>query len=226
MKALNKIFQILSVVFGVGTLVLFFVPFANIVTNGTTVSPVAMQLAFGTKLEVGEQVYNLAISSHILFTFLLAVIAVLMSVFAFKSKGLRYGSSAVALITAVYLWVIALKKGFVDVRPLEKVTSITHTSFVLILAIVALVFAACAIAYLFIDDYIEAKASKDKKTIMQKVVLFFRDNKSEVKKIVWPSLRDVVKNTITVIVMCLIIGALIWAIDFGLGQLLELIIGA
>ncbi|MBR4099818.1 MAG: preprotein translocase subunit SecE [Clostridia bacterium] len=61
---------------------------------------------------------------------------------------------------------------------------------------------------------------------MQKVVLFFRDNKSEVKKIVWPSLRDVVKNTITVIVMCLIIGALIWAIDFGLGQLLELIIGA
>lgn len=226
MKALNKIFQILSVVFGVGTLVLFFVPFANIVTNGTTVSPVAMQLAFGTKLEVGEQVYNLAISSHILFTFLLAVIAVLMSVFAFKSKGLRYGSSAVALITAVYLWVIALKKGFVDVRPLEKVTSITHTSFVLILAIAALVFAACAIAYLFIDDYIEAKASKDKKTIMQKVVLFFRDNKSEVKKIVWPSLRDVVKNTITVIVMCLIIGALIWAIDFGLGQLLELIIGA
>lgn len=226
MKALNKIFQILSVVFGVGTLVLFFVPFANIVTNGTTVSPVAMQLAFGTKLEVGEQVYNLAISSHILFTFLLAVIAVLMSVFAFKSKGLRYGSSAVALITAVYLWVIALKKGFVDVRPLEKVTSITHTSFVLILAIVALVFAVCAIAYLFIDDYIEAKASKDKKTIMQKVVLFFRDNKSEVKKIVWPSLRDVVKNTITVIVMCLIIGALIWAIDFGLGQLLELIIGA
>lgn len=226
MKALNKIFQILSVVFGVGTLVLFFVPFANIVTNGTTVSPVAMQLAFGTKLEVGEQVYNLAISSHILFTFLLAAIAVLMSFFAFKSKGLRYGLSAVALITAVYLWVIALKKGFVDVRPLEKVTSITHTSFVLILAIVALVFAACAIAYLFIDDYIEAKASKDKKTIMQKVVLFFRDNKSEVKKIVWPSLRDVVKNTITVIVMCLIIGALIWAIDFGLGQLLELIIGA
>ncbi len=226
MKALNKIFQILSVVFGVGTLVLFFVPFANIVTNGATVSPVAMQLAFGTNLEVGEKVYNLAVSSHIQFTLWLAVIAVLMSVFAFKSKGLRYGSSAVALITAVYLWVIALKKGFVDVRPLENVTSITHTSFVLILAIAALVFAACAIAYLFIDDYIEAKASKDKKTIMQKVVLFFRDNKSEVKKIVWPSLRDVVKNTITVIVMCLIIGALIWAIDFGLGQLLELIIGA
>ncbi len=226
MKALNKIFQILAIVFGVGTLVLFFVPFANIVTDGTTVSPVAAQLAFGTKLNVGEEVYDLAISAHIQFTFWLTVIAALMSGFAFKSKGLRYGSSAIALIDGIYLLVIALKKGFVDVRPLKNVTSIKHTNFVLYLAIAALVFAACTIAYLFIDDYIEAKGSKDKKTIFQRVVLFFRDNKSEVKKIVWPSLKDVVKNTITVIVMCLVIGALIWAIDFGLGQLLKLIIGA
>ena len=226
MKALNKILRILAVVFGAGTLVLFFVPFANIVTNGITVSPVAAQLAFGGKITVAKEVYSLAVSSHIQFTFWLAVISVVLSVFAFKSKGFRYGSSAFSLTTAIYLLVIALKKGFVDVRPLEKVTSVTHTNFVLILAIVALVFAACAIAHLFIDDYIEAKSSKDKKTIMQKVVLFFRDNKSEVKKIVWPGFKDVRNNTITVIVMCLVIGALIWAIDFGLGKLLELIIGA
>ena len=91
---------------------------------------------------------------------------------------------------------------------------------------IALVLAAVfAIAYLFIDDYIEAKASNGK-TIWQKVVLFLRDNKSELKKIVWPSLHDVIKNTITVLVMCLVIGALIWVIDFGLGQLLNLILGA
>ena len=228
MKALNKISQILAIVFGVGALVLFFVPFANIVTKGVTVSPVAAQLAFGGKVNVGEVVYDLSRSSHILFTFWLTVIAVVMSIFSFKSKSLRYGSSAVALVTAVYMWVIALSgdSRFIDVRPLVSVSSIEHTVFVLILAIVALCFAVFAIAYLFIDDYIEAKASKDKKTIAQRVVLFFRDNKSEVKKIVWPGIHDVLKNTITVLVMCLVIGVLIWAIDFGLGKLLELILGA
>jgi preprotein translocase subunit SecE len=69
-------------------------------------------------------------------------------------------------------------------------------------------------------------ASKgEKKTICQRIGLFFRDNKSEVKKIVWPSLRDVIKNTIIVLIMCLIVGALIWAVDFGLGRLIEAILG-
>ncbi len=228
MKIVNKIFQILAVVFGLGSVLLFFVPAANIVTGGVTVSPVAAQLAFGADLTVGEVTYNMAMSAHILFVFLLTAIAFIMSIFAFKSKGLRYSTSAFALIAAVYAWVIALSKDsrFIDARPLKNVTSIAHTNIVLILAIVMTLFAVFAIAYLFIDDYLEVKASKDKKTIWQKVVLFLRDNKSEVKKIIWPSLRDVVKNTVTVLVMCLIIGALIWAIDFGLGKLLELILGA
>ncbi len=228
MKTLNRIFQILSIVFGVGSLVLFFVPFADIVTNGVTVSPVAAQLAFGAKVNVGEAVFDMAKSSHIQFTFWLTAIGAVLSAVAFKSKGFRYGASAFALITAVYAWVIALSKDgrFVDTRPLENVTGVTNTVFVLILAIALLLFAVFAVGYLLVDDYIEAKSSKDKKTICQKIVLFFRDNKSEVKKIVWPSLHDVVKNTITVLVMCLIIGALIWVIDFGLGQLLNLILGA
>lgn len=228
MKTLNRIFQILTIVFGVGSLVLFFVPFADIITNGTTVSPVAAQLAFGANVKIGDLTYDMAKSSHILFTFWLTVISAVMGVFAFKSKGLRYSTSAFALITAVYMWVIALSKDgrFVDIRPLENVTEVTNTVFVLVLAIALLLFAIFAIAYLLVDDYIEAKSSKDKKTIFQRVVLFFRDNKSEIKKIVWPSFHDVVKNTITVLVMCLVIGVLIWAIDFGLGKLLELILGA
>lgn len=225
MKALNKISQILAIVFGVGSLVLFFMPFVNITTNGLTVSPVAAQLAWGSNVEVGKSVANMATSGHILFVFCLTAIGMLMSIFAFKAKGLRYSSSIFALISAVYMWVIALKsaQNIVDVRPLSNITKIEYTSFVIYLAIAILCFAIFAIAYLFIDDYIEAKASKDKKTICQRVALFFRDNKSEIKKIVWPGPRDVVKNTITVLVMCLIIGALIWVVDFGLGKLLELI---
>jgi preprotein translocase subunit SecE len=227
MKLINKISQILSVIFGLGSVLLFFAPFATITAGGNTVTPVAAQLAFGSKLTVGGTVYNMGMSAHILFVFCLIVIAFLTSIFAFKSKSLRYSASAFSLISAVYMWVIALKKDsrFVDTQVLKNVTGVEHTSFVLILAIVTLLFAVFAIAYLLIDDYIEAKANGGK-TIWQKVVLFLRDNKSEVKKIVWPSLRDVLKNTLTVLVMCLVIGAIIWAIDFGLGQLLELILGA
>lgn len=226
LKAFNKISQFAAIVFGLASFVLFFLPFANVVTNGVTVSPVYAQLACGTKVSVGETMVNMSMSAHLLFVGITTIIGVIMSIFAFKKKGLRYSSSAFALISAVYMWVIALSKDsrFVDVRPLEKVTSIAHTDFVLFLAIALTLFAVFAIAYLFIDDYIEVKASKDKKTILQKVVLFFRDNKSEVKKIVWPSFRDVMKNTITVLVMCLIIGLLIWGIDLGLGKLLDFIL--
>ena len=59
----------------------------------------------------------------------------------------------------------------------------------------------------------------------QKIAKFFRDYKSEVKKIVWPGPRDVVKNTVIVLIMCAVVGAFIWLVDYGLGQLLKLILG-
>ncbi|MBO5199993.1 MAG: preprotein translocase subunit SecE [Clostridia bacterium] len=67
------------------------------------------------------------------------------------------------------------------------------------------------------------RESKDKKTILRRVIHFLRDYKSEVNKIVWPGLNDVVKNTIVVLVVTLIIGAFIWLLDFGLGQLMKLV---
>ncbi|MBQ7725752.1 MAG: preprotein translocase subunit SecE [Clostridia bacterium] len=125
--------------------------------------------------------------------------------------------------------VIALRNPyrFVDFRPLTDVTDITYSPFVLITAIALFAFTACAVAYLLIDDYLEVLASKGSKlTIFKRIRRFFRDYKSEVKKIVWPGWKDVVKNTVIVLIMCLLIGALIWIIDYGLGQLLTLILGA
>ena len=49
--------------------------------------------------------------------------------------------------------------------------------------------------------------------------------RSEVYPGVWPGIKDVLKNTLIVLVMCLLVGALIWLVDFGLGQLLGLILG-
>lgn len=229
MKAVNKICQILAVVFGLASLVLFFTNFATITTGENTVSLVGAALGFGSKTEVAGTTYDMAKSADILFCFLLTAIGFVMSAFSFKSKSLRYMAPAIGLGSGIYMLVIALSDPwkFVDKRPLPEVTGIEYTSFVLLTAIALLVFAVFAAAYLFIDDYLEVKASKGaKRTIMQRVVAFLRDYKSEVKKIVWPGIKMVLKNTLIVLIMCLLIGALIWLLDFGLGQLLELILGA
>lgn len=221
MKVINKICWILAIVFGAASLVLFFTNFATIVSEGEPKTFVGAALAFGA----GE----MAKSADILFCFWLSVIGLLTTVFSFKSKGARYCAPAISLITGIYMLVIALSDEwkFVDKRPLLDVTSIEYSPFVLILAVALLVSAICAAAYLLISDYIEvAEAKGDKLTIPKRIVRFFRDYKSEVKKIVWPGIKDVLKNTLIVLILCLIIGALVWLIDFGLGKLLELILGA
>lgn len=52
---------------------------------------------------------------------------------------------------------------------------------------------------------------------------FFREYKSEVKKIVWPDFRTVVKNTVVVLVMCVVIGIGIWLTDFICSQVLDFV---
>lgn len=44
--------------------------------------------------------------------------------------------------------------------------------------------------------------------------LWFREMKSELKKVVWPNKKTVVKNTGTVLLCSLAIGACIWVFDF------------
>lgn len=44
--------------------------------------------------------------------------------------------------------------------------------------------------------------------------LWFREMKSEMKKIVWPNRETVAKNTGTVLLCSLIIGACIWIFDY------------
>lgn len=229
MKALNKVCQILAIIFGVGSVVLFFLPFATITSGGNPVELVGAQLAFGSKIDVAGTAYKMAKSSDILFCFLLSALSMILSIFSFKSKKLRYTVPLTGIISAVYMLVIALSvpEKFVDRRPLPNVSTTEYAPFVLIAAIVLFVFTALALAYLLIDDYLEVQESKgDKLTIPKRIIRFFRDYKSEIKKIVWPGWKEVVKNTVIVLIMCLIVGAFIWLVDFGLGKLLELILGA
>ncbi len=44
--------------------------------------------------------------------------------------------------------------------------------------------------------------------------LWFREMKSELKKVVWPNRQTVTKNTGTVLLCSLLVGACIWIFDF------------
>ncbi len=230
MKTVNRICQILSIIFAVVSLALFFTDFATITNSLGSVDAVGAALGFGGKLTVSSTEYDMAKSADILFCFWLTVIGVLLSAFSFKSKKVRYAAPAVGLGAGIYMLVMALSPAtsFVDARPLSSIdagTTIQYSSTVLLTAIALLLFAVAAAAYLFIDDYIEVMQSKGaKRTIIKRVIGFFKDYKSEVKKIVWPGFKEVAKNTAIVLAMCLIVGAFIWLLDFGLGRLIELIL--
>ncbi len=223
MKVINKICQILAILFGVTALFLFFTNFATIVSAQGTYNIAGSILAFGGKLSAAG--VKMAKSSDLLFCFLVSLLAVVCGGFTFKSKGARYFSPAFALVGAIYMLVITLSAPnlFIDTRPLE-VALATDVSYCLSVTLATVALFVCfgfGTAHLLIDDYIIASASKDKLTLPKKIVRFLRDYKSETKKIVWPGFKDVVKNTIIVLIMCAIVGAFIWLVDFGLGSLLE-----
>ena len=53
---------------------------------------------------------------------------------------------------------------------------------------------------------------------------WFREMKSELKKVVWPNKKTVMKNTGTVLLCSLVIGACIWIFDGVLGALVQMIL--
>lgn len=230
MKTVNKVCQYLAAIASLAVIVLFFVDFAVIVSDKIgTISVSGGQLAFG--LDLTNPMVAMSRSSKLLFVFLMSIITLVCNAVSLspKSKNVKYASAGFGLFTAIYMLVVALSRPakFVDVDPireLSKSVTISYTAFVYIIAVVLFVAAIAAIAHLFINDKLVCDKEK-KPTITKRVIRFLRDYKSEVKKIVWPSLKDVVKNTLIVLIICVIIGVFIWLADFGLAKLLDLILG-
>ena len=52
---------------------------------------------------------------------------------------------------------------------------------------------------------------------------FFRDLIAETKKVVWPSKKQVVNNTLVVLAVCLVSGVALFVVDTIFGLLLRLI---
>lgn len=59
-----------------------------------------------------------------------------------------------------------------------------------------------------------------KPNVFKKMGKFFRECKSEIKKIVWPTKKTVFKNTLVVLVMIILIGLFVFGLDTGLLNLL------
>ena len=71
----------------------------------------------------------------------------------------------------------------------------------------------------------EAKKENWFKKTWGKVCRYFRELKSELKKVVWPTPKQVAKNTLIVVCCVLAVGVFIWLFDavanFGISALLR-----
>ena len=74
----------------------------------------------------------------------------------------------------------------------------------------------------------KAKATKPNFFVRagNRISRWFREMKSELKKVVWPSRQDVKVKTITVIVVVLIAAVVLVLLDLAFGGIIHLLIGA
>jgi preprotein translocase subunit SecE len=53
---------------------------------------------------------------------------------------------------------------------------------------------------------------------------FLKEVKSEIKKVIWPTRKQVINNTIVVIISIFVVGIVIWVLDIGFGGLVNFLI--
>lgn len=58
------------------------------------------------------------------------------------------------------------------------------------------------------------------KRLFSRIGKTFLDIRSELKKVIWPDWQKLRSSTLTIILICLVFGAVIWAVDFTLGTIL------
>ena len=58
-----------------------------------------------------------------------------------------------------------------------------------------------------------AKPAEKKPGIFQRIGKWFKEMRSELKKVQWPGAKSVGKNTLTVIICVVVVGVFIWVFD-------------
>lgn len=70
------------------------------------------------------------------------------------------------------------------------------------------------------------KANPEKPGLMQRVKRFFKEYRGELKKISWPTMAEVVKNTMITLAAVLMIGVVIWVFDYAITSLRDVLIAS
>ena len=66
--------------------------------------------------------------------------------------------------------------------------------------------------------------ANNKESVFNRIARWFREMRSELKKVVWPTKSQVAKNTLIVIACSIVIGVFIWGFDAVAGLLVNGII--
>ena len=69
-----------------------------------------------------------------------------------------------------------------------------------------------------------AKKRSDKPGFFKRLAKYFRDVKGEWKRIVWPSKKTVINNTIVVLVLVLCVAIVVWGLDAAFSAIRSLLI--
>jgi preprotein translocase subunit SecE len=67
-----------------------------------------------------------------------------------------------------------------------------------------------------------AEKTKKVNVIKNRTVKFFKELRSELKKVVWLNMKQLKNNTVTVLLACLLVGSIIWIADILLDELVKL----
>jgi preprotein translocase subunit SecE len=66
---------------------------------------------------------------------------------------------------------------------------------------------------------------KKSEKLLKRTARFIREVRMELKKVIWPTREQLINNTIIVFAACILIGAIIWIADAGLGLLYTAVFG-
>ncbi|MDR1204274.1 MAG: preprotein translocase subunit SecE [Peptococcaceae bacterium] len=69
-----------------------------------------------------------------------------------------------------------------------------------------------------------ATAKAEKVRLVERVKKRFRGVTQEMKKVHWPTRRELMVYTAVVLVTCALVGSFIWIVDFGVSSLMTLMI--
>ncbi len=69
----------------------------------------------------------------------------------------------------------------------------------------------------------DAVAKKSKTSFISKIQKYFKDTKSELKKVTWPTKEQLKQNTTVIIVFIILIGIFLFVFDLGFSKLISLL---